>query len=142
MKLAISFLLLTISFFAKGQNIDSANIRFDGFYKTDTSSMVNDKAIYRYLRFYSTGDVIATSSTGTPNDLKGWFNLTKQDLPTGNYKMTGDSLYFSATVKNEGSVIYRGKVKDKQSLTLYWKSLINGNTGEDIYYFVEIPDLN
>jgi len=145
MRFTLIFLFLTIASLAKRQTIDNSKIRFDGFYQSiaqvgPIGNQDNDTAYY-YLRFYSTGRVISVSSDGTANDLKRWFKLGKDNVSVGSFEIAGKKLYFSTTAK-EGSVIYRGKIKNPYYLVLRAKSLINGHRGRNKYYFVAVPDLD
>lgn len=134
--------ILAISYYANGQVLDSTNkIRLDGLYQTkaDIDKEDNDTT-YSYLRFYPNRKVISVTSEGTANDLKGWFNLKMDNPSIGNYKVRGQRIYFSTTGK-EGTVKYRGKIKDQYHLIVKSKSLINGYKSREKYFFVLIRDL-
>ena len=143
MRFSLIFLCLTIFYFANAQTFDSSIIRFDGFYQTkgDIDKQDNDTT-YSYLRFYPDGKVISVTSEGTALDLKDWFNLKMDNPGIGNYdyKVKRGKIYFSTTSR-EGTVIYHGKVKKDYYLLLKFKSLINGRTGREKYYFVKVEDL-
>jgi hypothetical protein len=141
MRFTLVFLLLAVTSLVKGQALHDPKIRFDGFYQAKADKHENDSDYY-YLRFYASGRVISVTSDGTPDDLKTWFNLSKDDIPSGSYKITGKKIYFSTVNKHGGSVIYNGKIKNRYDLVLRFKSLINGHKGRDKYHFVAVPDLN
>ena len=139
----MSLLFLTLASLAEGQVIDNAKLRFDGFYQTKAEiDKHNNDTTYYYLRFYSTGKVISVSSDGTPDDLKTWFNLDKEDISAGSYKITGNKLYFSTVAKDGGTVVYYGKIKNRYRLVLRSISLINGRQTREKYHFVIVPNLN
>lgn len=127
--------------FASGQNSDSFKLRFDGLYQTKAYIDKDDNdTSYSYLRFYHDGKVINVTSEGTAVDLKEWFNLNMKDPSIGSYKIRGNTLYFSTT-SGAGTVVYKGKIKDKHLLRLKSKSLINGYKDKEKYYFIAVADL-
>jgi hypothetical protein len=142
MRFTLIFLFLMVASLAKGQTIDNSKIRFDGFYKTKAEVDKRDNdTTYGYLRFYSTGTVISVSSSGTPDDLKTWFNLSRDNTEIGSYKIIGKRLYFS-TKATAWSAIYRGKIKNQYYLVIRSKSLSYGHWEREKFYFVAVPDLN
>jgi hypothetical protein len=76
---------------------------------------------YRYLRFYPDGTVIGVTSSGTPTDLKRWFNKPYES--TGTYSFVGSRIKFSLTSPS-GTVDYDGRIV-RQVLTLHVHSHIN-----------------
>ncbi|MCO5948523.1 hypothetical protein [Mucilaginibacter flavidus] len=93
MRCALIFLLLTVTSLVKGHTPRDPKIRFDGFYQAKADKHENDSD-HHYLRFYASGRVISVTSDGTPDDLKTWFNLSKDDIPSGSYKVTAKKIYF------------------------------------------------
>ena len=98
-------------------NISSnLEIRYDGlycrFYEDYTS----------YLRFYKDGTVISVSSTGSPEDLKKWFNAPYEN--SGTYSNVDNIISFETT-SSVGTVSYHGKIL-KDRLVLDRHSYING----------------
>jgi len=67
-------------------------IRFDGLYSHPECE--KDNQIY-YLRFYSDGTVIHTSSSGSPHDLKTWFNKDHVSASKGAYEQDGKNIKFT-----------------------------------------------
>ena len=143
MRFSTLLLVLTISHFANAQSFDTTKIRFDGFYqaKGDIDKQDNDTT-YSYLRFYPNGKVMSVTSEGTALDLKDWFNLEMKGPSVGSYDYIVEKgkIYFSTTSR-EGTVIYHGKIKKGYYLLLKFKSLINGRSGREKYYFVKVDNL-
>lgn len=77
---------------------------------------------YSYLRFYPDGTVIGVTSSGTPTDLRRWFNKPYEN--TGTYSFKDASITFSLT-SPEGTVDYEGSIV-RRLLTLNLHSHING----------------
>jgi hypothetical protein len=141
MKLFILLFSLTIVHFANGQPPDSCKIRFDGFYQTKAYIDKEDNdTTYSYLRFYADGKVIEVTSEGTALDLKDWFNLNMKNPSVGNYKIRGKRMNFSTT-SGAGTVIYKGKIKNKHFLISKSKSLINSYKEKEEYYFISVTDM-
>ncbi len=139
-RILLAGLLLAASFQSLGQTKAKARLQFDGFYQSkihiDTSGSDN---YYYYLRFYADGNVVATSSTGSADDLKKWFNINHKYSSHGKHKLSGARLSFSAT-SDKGTVVYDGKISGNNS-ELLRKSLINGFSGTETYHFIKIPNL-
>ena len=142
MKLFILLLsLTTIVHFANGQTTDNSKVLFDGFYQTKAYFDKEDNdTTYSYLRFYTDGKVISVTSEGTAFDLKDWFNLNLENPSVGNFDIRGRRIYFSTT-SGAGTVIYKGKIRDKHFLILKSKSLINGYKDKEKYYFIAVPNM-
>ncbi len=141
MKLFILLFFVTIVHFANGQTPDSSKVRIDGVYQTKAYIDKEDNdTTYSYLRFYTDGKVINVTSEGTAFDLKDWFNLNMKNPSVGNYEIRGEKIYFSTT-SGAGTVIYKGKIKDKHFLILKSKSLINSYKDKEKYYFIAVPDM-
>ena len=141
MRLFIFIFSLTIVHFANGQNPDSSKVRFDGLYQTKAYIDKQDNdTTYSYLRFYPDGKVINVTTEGTAFDLKEWFNLNMKNPSVGSYKIRGNRLNFSTT-SGAGTVVYKGKIKDKHFLLVKSKSLINGYKDKEKYYFIVVPDM-
>jgi hypothetical protein len=68
-----------------------------------------------------TGTVIGVTSSGTPTDLKRWFNKPYEG--TGTYSFVGSRIKFSLTSPS-GTVDYDGRIV-RQVLTLHVHSHIN-----------------
>jgi len=90
---------------------------------------------YRYLRFYPDGTVIGVTSSGTPTDLKRWFNKPYEN--TGTYSFVGSRIKFSLTSPS-GTVDYDGRIV-RQVLTLHVHSHINGYRSLLKYAPVQMP---
>ena len=141
MRLFIFIFSLTIVHFANGQNSDSSKVRFDGLYQTKAYIDKQDNdTTYSYLRFYPDGKIINVTSEGTAFDIKEWFNLNMKNPSVGSYKIRGKRLDFSTT-SGAGTVVYKGKIKDKHLLLVKSKSLINGYKDKEKYYFIVVPDM-
>jgi len=114
-------------------------VKYNGLYKTNTEIFNND-TFSHYLRFYPGGKVISTTTSGTPNEIKTWFNFHMQNPDTGAVAIKGRKIKFS-TSSSYGTVKYWGKIIDESTLRLKSKSLINGHRATEKYYFTLIPDL-
>jgi hypothetical protein len=77
---------------------------------------------YYYLRFYPVGTVIGATTSGSPNDLKRWFNRPYRN--SGTYLFVGNNIKFSLS-SPQGTVDYEGSIA-RQVLTLNVHSHING----------------
>ncbi|SFL06269.1 hypothetical protein [Lysobacter sp. cf310] len=93
---------------------------------------------YLYLRFYPDGRVISVSSTGTPEQIAGWFDHTHDGVSQGRYRIEGDRLHFS-TRSGAGSVDYDGRI-DADTLQLNSHSHINGRDNTHTLRFVAMPE--
>jgi hypothetical protein len=114
-------------------------LRTGGVYRTAPQTFPpSTETFWGYLRFYDDGLVIATTSSGTPADLRAWFTRERSDLPVGRVVRTGDRITFS-TKSVHGVVDYDGRV-EREWLRLSFHSQINGNRGDDAYAFVPWPD--
>lgn len=138
-RLLIIATLLTQTTYSFSQS--KVAVRFDGFYQTvsEIDSTDNDTT-YSYLRFYPDGKVLSVSSSGNVYDLKKWFNLKQKNPSVGGYKITANRIYFTTT-SNEGTVVYDGQINDKYYLDLSVKSLMNGYSHQEKYYFVKVIGL-
>ncbi len=117
-----------------------SSLRYDGVYRSPAPTTEDDQknlTYWKYLRFYPDGEVIATSSTGSPDDLRKWFSKDKKDnyYSSGSYSLKGDHVSFSAT-SNEGTVDYSGTLEGNR-LKLETYSHINGYSGKSEYVFFE-----
>lgn len=72
--------------------VASNDIRFDGLYSHPECERYD--SIY-YLRFYPDGDVIYVSSSGSPHDLKNWFNKDHGTVSKGSFEHDGEKIEFS-----------------------------------------------
>jgi hypothetical protein len=107
------------------------SLRFNGVYQSEKG-----KITYPYLRFYESGLVLSTSSTGTPGQISLWFTEEKYTAPhssRGTYSLSDRHITFS-TESSEGSLKYEGIIENN-SLKLNIHSLINGNKSKKTYIF-------
>lgn len=116
-------------------------VRFDGLYQTVSEiDSLNNDTTYNFLRFYPDGKVLSVTSRGNAHDLKKWFHLKQENPSVGLYEIIANRIYFSTT-SEEGTVVYDGEIHDPYYLTLTLKSLINGYTHQEKYYFIKIIGL-
>lgn len=110
-------------------------LRFDGVYVDDSQL---SKGYSSYLRFYPDGTVLQVSSTGSAEDLTGWFRKEQAEryFSMGWYELQGGRLKCSTT-SSSGTVEYFGRV-DSASLELYSYSHINGHTALCHYRFAHV----
>jgi hypothetical protein len=67
-----------------------------------------DREYYcKYFRFYPDGVVIGVSTSGNPQEIKGWFRRPYND--TGSYRIEGSKIKFSLT-SHEGTIDYEGEI--------------------------------
>jgi len=85
-----------------------------------------------YLRFYTNGTVIGTSSIATPDQLEKWFQAPFRD--TGQYVISGSFIRFSLG-SPEGVVDYSGTIKET-SVELTACSHINNHKSTEHYELV------
>ena len=129
------FLLATLLLLAGGCSNPpirpvGASLKYDGVYRSTEKPL----HYWNYLRFYPDGEVMEVSSTGTPDDLRNWFNEENLELRRGKFTIDGKSLTFS-TVSSQGDVDYTGEVDgDHIHLNIY--SHINHYQESDVYVFV------
>lgn len=87
-------------------------LKFNGVYRTEK---INN-SFWHYIRFYEDGTVITVNSSGTPDEIKSWFNkenITSDELPHGKYQVVGDKLIFSS-VSKERTINYKGKIQESK----------------------------
>jgi hypothetical protein len=108
---------------------------------TENSTLLQYNGVYfmpyggiaaSYLRFYENGTVIDVTSTGTPEQIKSWFNSNNEDISIGNYEISGGKINFSVK-STVGSVDYKGDIT-KNGLLLSSHSNINGNEAQNLRY--------
>ncbi len=120
---------------------DSKKVRLDGLYQTKSYIDKEDNdTTCSYLRFYYDGRVINVTAEGTASDLQDWFNLKMDNPSIGYFRVHRKRIYFSTTSK-EGTVNYKGKIKNQYRMILKSKSLITGYKIREKYYFVALPGL-
>lgn len=141
----ILFVLLTMVFTTStfGQGHKKLTLLFDGYYETQCYlEKGDDEGSQDYLRFYADGKVIsvATDCEGTVDELKSWFNINSGQVGIGDYIIKGKKLFFT-TQSQTGSVKYKGRIKNNGFIKLKWKSLINGNKGQNNFKFINMPDM-
>jgi hypothetical protein len=64
-----------------------------------------------YLRFYENNNVIDVNSTGSPNQIKSWFNYENENVGKGSYIIEGNKISFT-TISETVSVEYRGIITE------------------------------
>jgi hypothetical protein len=133
----LCLLLSTASVFAKKR---AASPRVNGIYQTAMRIDKDGDTSYSYLRFYKDGQVLSVTSTGSPGDLRAWFHLKMANPSVGVYKLKGRNISFPTTNK-QGTVLYEGRMIDKDHLDLHLKSLINGYQHQEQYFFVAVDGL-
>lgn len=119
------------SFELSFDELEINRLRFNGVYQSEKGQIA-----YSYLRFYESGLVLSTSSTGTPGEISLWFNEEKYTAPhssRGTYSLSDKHITFS-TESTEGSLKFEGIIENN-SLKLNIHSLINGNKFKQTYIF-------
>jgi len=106
-------------------------LRFDGVYQSEKT-----EDYFHYVRFYDDGTVITVSTTGTPQQIKKWFDRKKADLSRGTYMITGTRIVFASESK-EGVVDYDGRLKG-EAIDVRVYSHINQHSGSHALKFVEV----
>jgi hypothetical protein len=142
-------LILTLMVLISYSQDKKNTVRFDGVYQTapEIDTADNDTT-WNYLRFYEDGTVISVSASGAVEHLAPWFTVSEtksktdwqQNPSKGHYKVRGNKIHFTITSK-QGSIVYKGSVLGETKLVLHYKSLITGDKGKEVYYFVK-ADLN
>lgn len=112
------------------QSLSHIMLRFDGVYQSEKR---NDS--YRYLRFFDDGSVIAVTSTGTPDQIKAWFNRKHDGISHGTYVISGTRIVF-ASESNNGVVDYNGRFK-REHIQFRTYSHINKHRGKYEYKFTK-----
>lgn len=83
-------------------------LRYDGLYRSAVMRQGED-TVYRYLRFYPDGEVIAVSSDGEPEGLNLWFTRDHEGVGHGRFEIKGKRVFFTDTFW-QGTVDYVGEV--------------------------------
>ncbi len=68
-----------------------SEIRWDGTYSSF------DGAMFRHLRFFPSGDVIFTLTSGASTEIRGWFNFDHRHKSGGRYIVDSGVVYFTIT---------------------------------------------
>jgi|GEM_PF-2178985 len=124
------FLLISL-----GSNLYAQNLRFDGIYIKikDSSNLV---ATNEYLRFYEDSKtIICTTTSGSPQEIKKWFNLENKNNAKGNYNLKNDKISFTIKIK-AGEIQYTGKILEDGILDLKVESFITGHKSHDKFKFI------
>ena len=80
-------------------------IKYDGVYFIPYGGGFSND----YLRFFENGKVINVNSTGSPAQIKNWFNYKNENVGKGEYFIEGNSISFT-TVFEEISIEYIGVI--------------------------------
>ena len=140
MRRLLTLTLLTYSTLTLGQTDKSIKIRFDGVYQSDMEIDTEDMdTTWTYIRFYPSGQVISVSTEGAPSEITEWFKLDFENISKGIYDVTNARLHFTTKSKS-GTVNYKGKIIDDETILVKLKSFINGYRGRERYYFIKVPD--
>lgn len=108
---------------------NTTGVRYDGLYQSE-------KEEYSYfLRFYPDNTVISVTSTGGPIAISEWFKQPYYN--SGSFKISGKKISFECT-SEDGTVVYKGKIKPNDVLELKYESLINGHKSKNTYKFVKL----
>lgn len=138
--LAICLLLMVLSACNNsGTKANSGPLNYDGVYQSQPKSEtgISEKHFY-YIRFYPDGKVCTVTSTGTPEQIKSWFNMQNQNVSKGTYQINDKHLSFS-TSDQSGTVNYDGTIEDN-TLRLNSISQANNAKQEDEFTFVGIDE--
>ena len=140
MRTLVLFIFVCSSIF--GQKNENEIVNFNGIYETKCDDVNDDEGEKSFIRFFPNQKVISvgTDCEATAFDLKTWFNMEKDDISVGNYKIKNNRICFS-TVSASGTVKYKGKITKNGILKLKVKSLINRFKRREEYQFIEITDL-
>lgn len=114
---------------------EAPSLRYDGIYQSNTYHH-RKMTYWHYLRFYSNGDVIHVSSTGSPANLRKWFSRSNPDLTRGKVKLDGSRISFPIRSKG-GAVNYSGKLKGSR-LHLDYSTDMLGSRSSEVYHFVRV----
>ena len=126
---------------ALSSNIYAQNLRYDGVYVKikDTSSIT---APNEYLRFYKYGDIITTTtSTGSPQEIKKWFNLENKTISKGNFNLKNNTISFLIELQ-EGAIQYTGEILKDGVLDLEITSYISDKTSHDKFRFINQAEID
>jgi hypothetical protein len=107
-------------------------IQYNGVYFRSSGGIIASYSYSSYLRFYENGTVIEVSSTGTPEQIKSWFNSDNKNVSIGNYEINGGKINLSVK-STVGSVDYWGDITINE-LVLSSHSNINGNERQNLKY--------
>ncbi|MFN3968879.1 hypothetical protein [Flavobacterium sp.] len=138
------FLILLLPLLSVKQP-ETKSVRFDGLYVTQCSFEDDIEGDKQYLRFYPNGKVISipTDCQGDGVEVSSWFYIDNKEieyLNVGEYRINGNQIAFS-TVSKVGIVEYKGKITKEGVLKLKYKSLINGDRGNEEFKFYQINNL-
>lgn len=122
-----------------GSNNSNENdvVRTDGIYATKMLENENTGDNYRFfLRFYDDGSVISVTSSGTPDEIAGWFKKGHEHVGEGNWEANGKQLQFSTSSKS-GTTTYAGEAEDSRHLNLHITNDSNDNEEDVKFSFYE-----
>jgi hypothetical protein len=89
-----------------------------------------------YLRFTDDARVVATSSTGNPEQVARWLKPGPGNHSQGTYRLDRGEISFTTTSES-GRISYRGLIShDASQLILTVHSQINGHRSREIYSFM------
>jgi hypothetical protein len=86
-------------------------LRFDGIYQTGELKDNGGSPYRHFFRFYKDGAVISVSSSGTADQIRGWFKKGHEGVDETKYELQGKEVNFTITGTNNNGVIkYNGTV--------------------------------
>lgn len=105
-----------------GASLKVEKVRYDGLYVSGPHEIDSyftfdgpqtSYLIFRYLRFYEDGTVLAAScsdSVNSPNQVIRWFDKNHPNISKGQYSIQGNTIQFSATSPQGVTVDYVGRI--------------------------------
>jgi hypothetical protein len=109
-----------------------------GVYQADASTSSASTKLWKYLRFYTDGRVVAVNMADNPVNVAKTLHFEGKYVDPGQYHVTGNHLRFSCT-NITGTVDYSGTIEsDGEKLQLEWFSHINNKKGQYTFRFVPV----
>jgi len=115
-----------------------AHPRFDGFYQESSYP----SSTHSFLRFYSSGEVIDVTTTGTALQIAAWFLRGHEGLMQGEYQLQGAAISFTTRRREIGAISYSGRIVDGAARMYLEVHHINGHRSSRSYDFTPVgpPD--
>jgi len=102
-------------------------IKYDGVYFIPYAGGFSNE----YIRFFEDGKVITVNSTGSPVQVKNWFNYEDENVSRGEFSIDGNLISFTTAI-DEISVEYIGIISSN-GLLLDSRSS-NGNESKGLLF--------
>ncbi len=135
---AMVFLFVVAWFVSSSNSFADSRLQYNGVYRSVKAATTTSGNAWKYLRFYSDGTVIETTSLGKPEQIWKWFSKEHANVSVGKVMIKGNTLSFS-TASTQGTVDFNGQIDgDQLHLSLY--SHINQFRETSSYVFFKMSE--